>query len=37
MFNKVGYRRGVIEGVVLYTLGRLAVSLPPRFSPIGSM
>ena len=29
MFDKVSYRRGVIEGIVLYTLGRLGVLVTP--------
>ncbi len=33
MFNKVNYRRGVIEGVVLYTLGRLGALITPAFFP----
>ena len=33
MFNKVHYRRGVIEGVVLYTLGRLGALITPAFFP----
>ena len=33
MFNKVSYRRGVIEGVVLYTLGRLGALITPAFFP----
>lgn len=34
MFNKVSYRRGVIEGVILYTLGRLgALITPTALSP----
>src|SRR5437763_1609070 len=33
MFNKVSYRRGVIEGVVLYTLGRFGALITPAFFP----
>lgn len=33
MFNKVNYGRGVIEGVVLYTLGRLGALITPAFFP----
>src|SRR6266436_8497535 len=33
MFNKVSYRRGVIEGVVLYTLGRLGALITTAFFP----
>src|SRR5256885_17015646 len=33
MFNKVSYRRGVIEGVVLYTLGRLGALITPAIFP----
>jgi hypothetical protein len=33
MFNKVSYRRGIIEGVVLYTLGRLGALITPAFFP----
>jgi hypothetical protein len=33
MFNKVSYRRGVIEGVLLYTLGRLGALITPAFFP----
>ncbi len=33
MFNKVTYRRGVIEGVTLYTLGRLGALITPAFFP----
>lgn len=31
MFDKVSYRRGVLEGVILYTLGRLGVLITPAF------
>ena len=33
MFNKVTYRRGVIEGTVLYTLGRLGALITPTVFP----
>jgi hypothetical protein len=33
MFNKVSYRRGMIEGVILYTLGRLGALITPAFFP----
>ena len=33
MFNKVSYRRGVIEGAILYTLGRLGALITPAFFP----
>ncbi len=33
MFNKVSYRRGVIEGVILYTLGRFGALITPGFFP----
>ena len=33
MFNKVSYRRGVIEGVILYTLGRFGALITPAFFP----
>src|SRR5437763_634123 len=33
MFNKVSYRRGVIEGVILYTLGRFGAVITPAFFP----
>src|ERR1700716_1641544 len=33
MFNKVTYRRGVIEGCILYTLGRLGALITPAFFP----
>jgi hypothetical protein len=33
MFNEVSYRRGVIEGVILYTLGRLGAMITPAFFP----
>ena len=37
MFNKVSYRRGVIEGVILYTLGRLGalITLFTGCLPVG--
>ncbi len=31
MFNKVSYRRGVLEGVIVYTLGRLGALITPAF------
>jgi len=33
MFDKVSYRRGVLEGVTLYTLGRLGALITPTFFP----
>src|SRR5256885_15444300 len=33
MFNKVSYRRGVIEGLILFTLGRLCALISPMFFP----
>jgi hypothetical protein len=33
MFNKTSYRRGVLEGVILYTLGRLGALLNPAIFP----
>jgi hypothetical protein len=33
MFNKASYRRGVIEGVILYTLGRLGALITPAVFP----
>lgn len=33
MFNKVSYRRGVIEGMILYTLGRLGALVTPTSFP----
>ena len=33
MFNKVSYRRGVLEGVILYTLGRLGALINPIIFP----
>ena len=33
MSHKVSYRRGVLEGVVLYTLGRLGALITPAFFP----
>ena len=33
MFNKVSYRRGVIEGVIFYTLGRLCALINPVVFP----
>lgn len=33
MFFKVSYRRGIIEGLLLYTLGRLGALVTPSFFP----
>jgi hypothetical protein len=33
MFNKVSYRRGVIEGAILYTLGRFGALITPASFP----
>ncbi len=33
MFNKTSYRRGVIEAVILYTLGRLGALITPTIFP----
>jgi hypothetical protein len=33
MFNKVSYRRGIIEAVVIYTIGRLGALITPAFFP----
>lgn len=33
LFNKVSYRRGVIEGVVIYALGRLGACITPAIFP----
>src|SRR5215472_16188009 len=33
MFHKVSYRHGVLEGVLLYTLGRLGALITPAFFP----
>ena len=33
MFNRVSYRRGLIEGVVIYTLGRLGALITPTVFP----
>lgn len=33
MFNKVSYRRGVIEGSIFYTLGRLGALITPTAFP----
>jgi len=33
MFNKVSYRRGISEGVILYTLGRLGALITPAVFP----
>jgi hypothetical protein len=33
MFNRVGYRRGVIEGVIIYLVGRLGALITPAAFP----
>ena len=33
MFNKTTYRRGVIEGIILFTLGRLGALINPSVFP----
>ena len=33
MFNKTSYRRGVIEGILLFTLGRLGSLITPTIFP----
>ena len=33
MFNKVSYRRGIVEGSIIYTLGRLGALITPAFFP----
>src|SRR5258708_19684387 len=33
MFNHVSYRRGLIEGVAIYTLGRLGALITPAVFP----
>jgi hypothetical protein len=33
MFNKTSYRRGVIEGVIIYSVGRLGALISPDFFP----
>ncbi len=33
MFNKISYRRGVIEGAILFTLGRLGSLITPTAFP----
>ena len=33
LFNKTSYQRGVIEGVVIYGLGRLGALITPTFFP----
>jgi hypothetical protein len=33
MFNKVSYRRGIIEAVVIYTIGRLGALITPNVFP----
>ena len=33
MFHRVSYRRGILEGVILYTLGRLGALITPAVFP----
>lgn len=33
LFNKVSYRRGIIEGVIIYAIGRLGALITPAFFP----
>lgn len=33
LFNKASYRRGLLEGVILYTLGRLGTLITPTIFP----
>ncbi|HLI89111.1 MAG TPA: hypothetical protein VKV37_10520 [Ktedonobacteraceae bacterium] len=33
MFNTASYRRGVIEGIIIYTIGRLCALITPSFFP----
>jgi hypothetical protein len=33
MFDKISYRRGVIEGIILYTLGRVGALVTPTIFP----
>lgn len=33
LFNKVSYRREIIEGIIIYALGRLGASITPAFFP----
>lgn len=33
MFEKVSYRRGIIEGLIIFTLGRLGALITPAFFP----
>lgn len=33
MFNKVSYRRSLVEGSIVYTLGRLGAVITPAFFP----
>lgn len=33
LFNKTGYRRGILEGVIIYTIGRLGALINPEVFP----
>jgi hypothetical protein len=33
LFNRVSYRRGIVEGVIIYTLGRLGALITPTIFP----
>jgi hypothetical protein len=33
MFNKVSYQRGIVEGIIIYTIGRLAALINPVIFP----
>jgi hypothetical protein len=33
LFNKVSYRRGIIEGIIIYAFGRLGALITPTFFP----
>jgi hypothetical protein len=33
MFNRVSYRQGIIEAVIIYTIGRLGALINPAFFP----
>ena len=33
LFNKVSYRRGIIEGMIIYAFGRLGALITPTFFP----
>ena len=35
MFDKTSYRRGILEGILLYALGRLGALITPAFFPGG--